>query len=122
MNNLKRLEFYVTAAMAKARLKPHGQISAMLAEAMPEVIQELRRIATAPDSDMVSRKFAIATLESFWRTLLTTSLSDGRTVVKRAAIKVRGHRVKVAEQQAALRVHELRAAADKKLESLGAPE
>lgn len=115
----KLLEHFVLEAMANSKTQ-HRKISAILAETMPEVIQELRRMVTATDSDLSTKKFAIGMLESFWRTLLTTSQSENRIAVKRSQTKVRAKRVKVEETQTALRIHELRATADKKLATIGA--
>lgn len=115
----KLLEHYIAEAIAKARLRPHRKVSAVLAEAMPEVCIELRRMVTAEDSSNVDRKFAIAMLEGLWRTLLTTSQSENRIAVKQSQTKIRRQRVKVAERQTNLRIHELRAAADKKLATIG---
>lgn len=97
----KILEHYIASAIAKARLKPHRKVSDALADAMPEVVAELRRLATAPDSDVSTRKFAIGMLESFWRTLLNTACV---TAVKREHARTRAKRVATAATQAA-RVH-----------------
>lgn len=115
----KLLEHYITEAIAKARLRPHRKVSVVLAEAMPDIVAELRRMVTSPDSDLSTRKFAIATVENLWRTLVTTSQSETRTAVKRLATTVRAKRVRVAETQAALRVHQVRADVDKKLAAIG---
>jgi hypothetical protein len=98
------LEFYITEAIAKSRIKPHRKVSAVLAEAMPEVCTELRRMVTAPDSDIPTKKFAIAMIENLWRTLLSTAQSETRTAVKREHVKVRAKRVKVAETQTGLQI------------------
>jgi len=111
---LKLLEHYLQQAMARSKTQ-HRKISTVLAEAMPEIIAELRRMATAEDSSSADRKFGIVMLEGFWRTLVTTSQSETRTAVKRLQATVRAKRVKVAETQAALKVHQVRADADKKL-------
>jgi hypothetical protein len=100
----KILENYITEAIAKARLTPHRKVSAVLAEAMPEVCTELRRMVTALDSDAPTKKFAITMLESFWRTLLTTAQGESRTAVKREHVKVRAKRVKIAETQTGLQI------------------
>ena len=115
----KILERYILDALGKVRLKPHRKVSAVLAETMPEIIAELRRMATTPDSDIPTRKFAITMLEGFWRTLLTTSQSETRTAVRRLQTAVRARRAKVAETQTALKVHQVRADADKKLAAIG---
>ncbi len=111
----KLLEHYITEAIAKTRSKPHGRVSAILAEAMPEVCTELRRIAIAPESDRASKKFAIVMLESLWRTLLTTSQSETRTAVKRLQTKIRATKVKVEQTKTSLKVHQVRTEADRKL-------
>ena len=115
----KLLEHYLQRAIAEARLKPHRKVSAVLAEAMPEVCTELRRMVTAADSDMPTNKFAIATLESFWRTLLTTSQSETRTAVKRLQTTVRAKRVKVEETKTALKVHQVQQQFDDVLKKAG---
>ena len=114
----KLLEHYLQQAMSKSKTQ-HRRISAVLAEALPEVCTELRRMVTAEDSSNVDRKFAITLLESFWRTLLTTSQSEDRIAVKHSQTKIRRQRVRVAEKQTALKIHELRATADKKLATIG---
>jgi hypothetical protein len=98
------LEHYLQQAITKAKAKPHRKVSAILAEAMPEVCMELRRMVTAPDSDTSTKKFAIAILESFWRTLLTTSQSENRTAVKREHVKVRAKRAQAIETQTTIAI------------------
>jgi len=101
---LKTLEFYLQQAIAKAKVKPYRRVSSLLAEAMPEVVTELRRMVTAPDSDLPTKKFAITILESFWRSLLLTSQSENRTAVKREHVRVRAKKAMTAETQAALAI------------------
>jgi hypothetical protein len=115
---IKLLEHYLQQAMAKSKTQ-HRKISTVLAEAMPEIISELRRMATGEDSDLSTRRWAIDTLSAFWRTLLTASQSENRIAVKRTQTKIRRQRVKVAERQTNLKIHELRATADKKLAAIG---
>ena len=112
---IKLLEHYLTEAMAKSKTQ-HRKISAVLAEAMPEVVQELRRMVTAPDSDMASRKFAVEMLESFWRTVVTAEQRDTRIAVKRAHVRVRAKRVKVEETKANLELAAERSKIDRVLE------
>lgn len=115
----KFLEHYLQRAMAKAGTsQSRRKVSTILAEALPEICTELRRMVTAPDSDRSTRKFAITMLESFWRSLLSTSQSENRLAVKRTQTNIKRQRVKVAEKQTALKIHELRSAADKKLEAI----
>jgi hypothetical protein len=114
----KLLEHYILEAMAKSKAE-HRKVSAIVADAMPEVIQELRRMATATDSDLSTKKFAIGMLESFFRTLLITSQSENRIAVKRKQTQVRAKKVKVEETKAAIKVHQVRAETDKKLAALG---
>ncbi len=115
----KLLEHYLQQAMVKVGTsQPRRKVSAILAEAMPEVCTELRRMVTAEDSSTSDRKFAITMLESFWRTLLMTSQSETRTAIKRLQTTVRAKRVKVAETQAALKVNQVRAETDKKLAAM----
>ena len=114
---IKLLEHYLRQAMAKSRAQ-HRKISTVLAEGMPEVCAELRRMVTAEDSSTSDRKFAITMLENFWRTLVMTSQSENRTAIKRLQTTVRAKRVKVAETQAALKVHQVRAETDKKLAAM----
>lgn len=101
---LKLLEHYIAEAIAKTRSKPHRNVSALLAEVLPEIVAELRRMAISPDSDIPTRKFAITMLESFWRTLLSTAQGASRTAVKREHVKVRAKRVAAAETQTALAI------------------
>jgi hypothetical protein len=114
----KTLENYVLEAMAKSKAQ-HRKISAVLADAMPEVLQELRRMVTAEDSSTSDRKFAITMLEGFWRTLLTSSQSATRTAVKRLATTVRAKKVKVEETKAAIKVHQVRQQFDDALKKAG---
>jgi hypothetical protein len=114
----KMIEHYITESLAKSKTQ-HRKISAVLAEAMPEVCTELRRMATAEKSGVSDRKFAIAMLENVWRTLLTTSQSETRTAVKRLDTAVRAKRVKVAETQAALDVHRVQRQFDDVLKKAG---
>lgn len=116
--NQKLLEHYLHSAMAKSKAE-HRRISTVLAEAMPEIIAELRRMVTAEDSSTSDRKFAITMLEGFWRTLLTTSQSATRTAVKRLATTVRAKKVKVEETKAAIKVHQVRQQFDDVLKKAG---
>ena len=115
----KLLQHYLTEAIAKARMKPHRKVSAVVAEAMPEVCTELRKMVTAPDSDIPTKKFAITMLESFWRALLMTSQSETRTAVKRLQTKVRAKRVQVEETKTALKVHQVQQQFDDVLKKAG---
>lgn len=100
---LKFLEHYIAEAVKKTRLQPGSKISAVLAEALPDVIRELRRMATA-DSDIASRKFAIGMLETFWSKLLATALADNRASVNRLHAKVRAKKIAVTDRQQKLAI------------------
>jgi hypothetical protein len=115
----KLLEHYILEAMAKAPSQPRRKVTAVLAEAMPEVCIELRRMLTATDNDLSTKRFAITMLENLWRTLLTTSQSETRTAVKRLATTVRAKKVAVEQTKTALKVHQVRAETDKKLATIG---
>ncbi len=98
------LEHYLQRAIAKVRQKPHRKVSAVLADTMPEVVTELRRMVTAPDSDILTRKFAITMLETFWRSLVNANQSATRTAVKREHVRVRAKKATTAETQAKLAI------------------
>jgi predicted NAD-dependent protein-ADP-ribosyltransferase YbiA (DUF1768 family) len=115
---IKLLEHYLQNAIAKSKAQ-HRKISAVLGEAIPEVIQELRRMVTAEDSSNIDRKFAITMLENFWRTLVSISQSDNRLAIKRTQTKVRSKKVAVEQTKAALKIHQVRVETDKKLAAMG---
>ena len=98
------LEHYIAEAIKKTRLQPGSKVSAVLAEAMPAIVSELRRMATAPDSDIASRKFAISMLETFWSKLLATALADNRASVNRLHAKVRAKKIAVTDRQQKLAI------------------
>jgi predicted NAD-dependent protein-ADP-ribosyltransferase YbiA (DUF1768 family) len=114
----KLLEHYLQQAMAKSETQ-HRKISAVLAEAMPEVCTELRRMVTAEDSSNIDRKFAITMLEGFWRTLLATSQNATRTAAKRLATTVRAKKLAVEQTKTALKVHQVRQQFDEVLKKAG---
>jgi hypothetical protein len=119
MNNLDKLQIYLRAAIAKTTNKQYRKVSDALLESLPDVVRTLAAIITANTSTTAEKLKCLDILQMFWSRLLSNEQSENRTGVKRMAMKVRVRRTKIAEKQTALRVHDLRAAADKKLASLG---
>jgi methylphosphotriester-DNA--protein-cysteine methyltransferase len=112
---IKTIDFYLLAAIGKCRGKEARSVSEALKPVLPDVIKALHEIILDNESDRTSKRWAVDTISAFWRTLLTISKSETHIAVKRMATTVRANRVRVAEQQTAIKIHQVRAEADKKL-------
>jgi hypothetical protein len=119
MNNLDKLQMYLRAAIAKTTNKQYRKVSDALLESLPDVVRTLATIITASTSTTAEKVKCLELLQMFWFRLLSNEQSENRAGVKKLQARVRAKRVKVAEKQTALKIHELRTAADKKLATLG---